>query len=185
MKGVAIIDPSKVTGLQPTLPVMVEQVITDRRAFPGSGLVDLPPGRGQLRFKFTAISFTAPERISFRYMLEGFDKDWTEAEPDRTAHYTNIWPGKYRFIVSARRGNGPWGKSISSVRLILEPHFYQTESFIALCILSLAGVITGLYRLRVSHLKVSEKRLKRLIDERTRELRESEIQFRATGGEHP
>jgi PAS domain S-box-containing protein len=178
MEGVAIIDPSKVPDKSSAPPSLIEQVIADHHTFSAAGPLNLPAGRGQLQFKFTAINFSAPERTTFRYMLEGFDKDWTEVESGRTAYYTNIWPGEYRFLVSARKGGGPWNKFAASVSLTLEPHFYQTDLFFAFCVLSLAGTIAGLYRLRVRHLKVSEKRLKSLIDERTQELKESERQFR-------
>jgi PAS domain S-box-containing protein len=178
MKGVAIVDPSKVTHGALSPPVLIENVIADRHTFPGFGHVTLKPGKGQLEFKFTALSFIAPERISFRYMLDGFDKDWAEAESGRIAYYTNIPPGQYRFIVAARRGDGPWSESGARVAVTLEPHFYQTYTFIGLCLFTLGMAGAGLYRLRVRRLKLSEKRLVLLVDERTQELKASETQFR-------
>jgi PAS domain S-box-containing protein len=178
MKGVAIINPAELVDQNKEVPVLLDQVIADHRTFQLAETITVPPGKGQLEFSFTAPVFVSPEKVSFRYMLEGFDKDWTEAGPRRTAYYTNIRPGEYRFVVSARRGNSRWTTNAAKATLILQPHFYETKAFFAFCALLLVTAGFGLYRLRIRHLKAAERRLAQLVEDRTQALRASETQFR-------
>ena len=178
MKGVAVIDPSRILNTAKAPPVVIEQIIANRKLFSSSAQVRVAPGAGQLEIKFTAITFNNPEGVKFRYMLEGFDHDWTDSETRRVAYYTNIPPGEYRFVVMAKRENGGWSETGASVSLELLPHFYQTATFYAACFLAFAGICVGFYWLRIRHLQRSEKRLLSLVEERTKALSASELQFR-------
>ena len=178
MKGVALIDPARVANYAKAPPAIIEQVIANHKVFSAPAPVQVAPGDGQLEIKFTAITFNNPEGLKFRYMLEGFDRDWTESETRRVAYYTNIPPGEYRFIVMATRENGTWSETGASVSLELLPHFYQTSTFYGACFLALAGICVGFYWLRIRHLQRSEKRLLSLVEERTKALSASELQFR-------
>src|ERR1700749_4837205 len=88
--GLSIVDPAHLANANALPQAIVEQVIAENKPVDARQAVTIPPGKGQLEFHFTAPSFITPEKLQFRYMLEGFDKDWTSAGNRRMAYYTNI-----------------------------------------------------------------------------------------------
>jgi PAS domain S-box-containing protein len=171
-RGLATVNPAKLHKNFLPPPVVIEDALADRKLLSPEGAVRVPPGSGRLEFHFTAPTLLAPERVTFKYRLEGFDQDWIDAGPRRVAYYTNIPPGRYRFHVIAANGDGVWNESGALLELTLEPHFYQTRVFYGLC--GALGLLTacGAYRLRVRQLRARQKELMELVDERTRALRE-------------
>jgi Y_Y_Y domain/Two component regulator propeller len=138
MKGVAVLDPAHLVTNQVEPQVFVENILIDKRGMAGDALSEVPPGKGQLELQYTATSFVEPQKVRFKYILEGFDKDWTDAGSRRTAYYTNIPPGSYRFLVMACNPDGVWSRTPGAISFTLRPHFYQTWPFVAavvLCIL--------------------------------------------------
>jgi len=172
MKGLVFVDPSRLRPNPVAPPVVIEQVTANQRAFSLSQPARVPPGRGQLEFEFAALSFISPNNIHFRYRLEGFDKEWVDAGSRRAAYYTNIPPGKYRFTVIASNSDGVWNRAGASFDLTLEPHFYQTLWFYALCGLLVLSLAVAAHLLRVRQFNEREKELSRRVDERTRELQQ-------------
>jgi PAS domain S-box-containing protein len=172
IKGLAIIDPAhlKINPLPP--PVAIEQVVIDDRKYSPTHSARISPGKGKLEFEFAALSFVAPEKIRFKYKLEGFDKEWTDAGSRRAAYYTNIPPGQYRFKVIACNSDGVWNNTGASFAFTLEPRFDQTVWFYALCCLLLLSLAVGGHHLRVRQLNERERYLSRRVDERTRELQQ-------------
>ena len=176
-KGVAIIDPreGRKVNRQPP-PVLVEQVLVDGRAYqasPGGRLV-LAAETEKLEFHYTALSFVAPQQVRFKYKLEGFDPNWIDVGTRRVAYYTKIPPGQYRFAVIGCNNDGVWNEAGASVDLYLEPHFYQTRWFVGLCILGGVLVASGGYLARARQMKARETDLVRVVEERTRELRDNQ-----------
>lgn len=167
--GVVRTDPGaqQATPLAP--PVHVESVNVDQTAFPGTHGIQATHGRGGLSFVFAAPGFRAPERIVFRYRLEGFDPGWVEGGPSREARFTNIPPGRYRFVVEARSNDGAWAGSSASVDVYLVPRFYQRAWFAALIVVAIAGVGLGVglgvHRVRVSRLRARQLELSQRIEE--------------------
>jgi hypothetical protein len=97
-----------------------------------SGVLGLSPdcgGARALRVRLRGLSFVAPQKVRYRYMLEGFDRGWTEAGTRRTAYYTNIPPGTYTFRVQAANNDGLWNTEGAALSFELRPHFYQTSGF--------------------------------------------------------
>ncbi len=88
-------------------PVLIEQVLADDRAAPLSNNLNLPPGRVKLEIHYTAIRLRSPDRIRFKFRMEGFDQDWTDAGQRRVAYYTNLPAGNYRFQVVAYEMDDP------------------------------------------------------------------------------
>ena len=171
-KGLAVIDPRslKLDSLPP--PVVVEQVVADKRSFGPLTGARIPPGDGKLEFQYTALTFLSPEKIRFKYILEGFDRDWTEAGSRRAAYYTNIPPGKYRFRVVASNRDGVWTGTGASFEFCLEPHFHQTLWFQLLSGVLVITLGLGVHRLRVRQLNSREQELSRRVAKRTRELQQ-------------
>jgi len=127
----------------------------------------IPPGSGSLEFTYTGIDFVAPRQMHFWYRLENFDKNWVEAGTRRTAYYTNIPPGSYRFEVIAENADGIKSASSAGFAFILEPHFYQTGLFYCASAWLLLTLVFAIYRLRVQRIRAHEKQLQNLIEQRT------------------
>ncbi len=178
MKGVAVLNPAHLITNQIAPNVLVEGTVVDTHKVSEDMLSRIPPGKGQLEFQYTATSFIEPQKIRFKYILQGFDKDWTDAGSRRTAYYTNIPPGSYRFLVIACNADGVWSRTAESVALTLEPHFYQTWPFSGLVIISVVGIFAAAYRIRVSRLQAQQRKLEGLVEERTEALSTSERKFR-------
>lgn len=154
IRGLLLIDPLHLQRTLPPAAVAVEEVKVNGKQEPLANLGALPPGPGNLDFRYTALSFVSPTRITFRYRLEGFDRDWIEAGGRREAFYTNLPPGNYRFRVMACNVDGVWNEASQPVKFAIEPHFYQTRWFLPL---SLAGVALAgwlAYRMRVRRIKL-------------------------------
>ena len=180
--GVAVVDPRNLFKNNVPPQVVIERVLVDNKEVPFDKSIVIPPGKGQLEFEFTAPSFIAPEKIQFRYMLEGFDKDWTQAGARRVAYYTNIPHGEYRFRIRAGVDE-LWSTKSPVITLTLQPYFYQTTTFTVLAVFAVVSLFALAYRVRVSQLKAREQRLVLLVDERTSALRESERQLRRSRDE--
>jgi signal transduction histidine kinase/ligand-binding sensor domain-containing protein/CheY-like chemotaxis protein len=177
MKGLVSVDPQKSAARDRPFPVYLEQVKIDGRITDPRLSLRTPPGRGDLEFVYTALDFHSPNKILFKYKLDGFDRDWVEAGSRRTAYYTNIPPGNYRFIVIARNGEGIWNPKGASLDLALEPHFRQTMWFYSLSAFGLLALAVGAHILRLRQSDRREKFLAQRVEERTRELRK-EIEVR-------
>ncbi|HEV7684291.1 MAG TPA: two-component regulator propeller domain-containing protein [Pyrinomonadaceae bacterium] len=169
IKGVAMIDPERIKINSQPPPVVIEQIRIDDQSITPGDRVELPSGATRLDFYFTAPSFVAPEKVRFKYRLEGFDKDWIDSGARRIAYYTNLRPGNYNFRVIASNNDGVWNETGAAVGLYLKPFFYQTYWFYAVCVLALAVMGTLLYRLRVRGM---QKRFGAVLAERTRMARE-------------
>jgi diguanylate cyclase (GGDEF)-like protein len=168
--GAAAIDPRHLALRTPAPPVWLEGLMFDNRPVPVSSGARLGPGAGRLEIQFTAPNFAAASRIQFRYRLEGFDPEWIEAGARRTAYYTNVPPGSYRFHVEAAASDGGWSGKGADLKLELRPHVYQTAWFRGLCAALLVVCGAGLYLLRVRYLLWRNRELERKVAQRTEEL---------------
>jgi ligand-binding sensor domain-containing protein/signal transduction histidine kinase len=150
-------------------PALIEQVLADDRAVPFSQSLTLDPGRGKLEIHYTAIRLRSPDRIRFKFRMEAFDQDWTDAGQRRVAYYTNLPAGKYRFRVVAYEIDDPRKATERVLSIEWRPHFYKTAWFPALCGLAALAAVWGWYRLHVRNLR---QRFAAVLDERNRLARE-------------
>ena len=151
-RGVVLVEPSRLAVADTPPLVVLESITVDDRNVSVEEIASLPPGSMHFSFSFTGIHLAAPQRVQYRYMLEGLDRDWVEAGGRRVAYYTSIPHGHYRFLVSARDAGGTWGP-VTELSFVLRPHFYQTIWFRALLVLLVGGMIVAIYRLRVRTLR--------------------------------
>jgi signal transduction histidine kinase len=172
MEGIAAVDPGNLPLNNKIPPVHVEEIASDRGVVERPASVRLPLGNGGLEFRYTAPSLSVPNKIVFRYRLEGFDKEWVEAGTRRVAYYTNLPPGKFRFQVIAANDDGVWNESGASVSVYLVPPFYRTTWFYGLYFLAAILAAAGVYSARISALKQQKKKLEQHVEERTRELQQ-------------
>ena len=149
--------------------VVIEQVLVDGREVPNSGHLVVPPGERKLEINYSAIRLRSQERIRFRYMLEGFDHDWTEGFSARAAYYTNLPPNQYQFRVQAFEMNMPDKVTEASLQMDWRPHLYRAAWFLALCALLIVAGILLVYRLR---LRQVHARFEAVLEERNRIARE-------------
>jgi signal transduction histidine kinase/ligand-binding sensor domain-containing protein len=171
-KGLAEADPSHfpINTIPP--PVALERFAVDdvNQALRAAGsMLKIAAGHVHFEFDYAGLSFTAPQKVRYRYLLEGFDHHWTEAGTRRTAYYTNIPPGQYTFRVQAANNDGLWNTQGAALEFELRPHFYQTIWFYILLTAFMAGMVVVLLRLRLLR---AEREFSAVLGERTRIARE-------------
>ncbi|MFZ6778919.1 two-component regulator propeller domain-containing protein [Undibacterium sp. Ji83W] len=149
---IATIDPQNIP--RNTLPPAVE--ITAIRAggkdYMAQPVLQLPKENRDIEISFTALSLSMPERISFRYQLQGYDKGWQDPHGRREAFYTNLPPGNYRFMVKAANEDGVWNEQGATMQIGVTPSFTETPGFIILLLLLAAAFLYALYLLRIRYL---------------------------------
>lgn len=129
-------------------PVWVEQVVVGKERLVLRDPVRIPAGRETLQIEYTALSLTAPEKVRFRYRLEGLDRDWSEVGSSRVARYTKVPPGRYRFRVGACNEEGAWNEAGASVALVVVPFWWASGGF-RLAVLGGVGLLAvGLVRMQ-------------------------------------
>ena len=175
LKGVAVLRPDAVTVASSVPPVFIEEVALGEKVHELSGPATLkvPPGRSRLEIRYTALNFSAPEKVRFRHRLEGLDLAWVSGGTKRVVDYSYLPPGRYQFEVQACNNAGPWSQQSASIELIILPHFWQTWWFIGAVLLTGAGGIALTVR-RVERAK-SKRRLERERQARLVELERARI----------
>jgi signal transduction histidine kinase/ligand-binding sensor domain-containing protein len=162
--GVAMIDPASILVDQQPLPVVIESVLVDRTLVPfqqTDGVVRIGPEASGIEIAYTGLSFKNAERIRFRFMLEGLDREWTDAGTRRTAYYSHLPAGDYVFLVTAANSDGVWNTGGQRLRIIITPPFYQRSWFLGLiltCAIAAAAIWhhRRLARVRAAHAAQAE-----------------------------
>lgn len=166
-KGVAIADPANLPQSSIAPPVVIERFTVDDTEFPTNQPV--PPGHNRFILQYAGLSYAAPSRVRYRYILEGLDKQWTDAGTRRTAYYTNLPAGSYRFRVQADGSDGLWNQTGAELAFSVRPPFYRTFWFLLLSLAGLAAITILLYRLRLRRLQAQ---FEAVLAERNRMARE-------------
>jgi len=152
-----------------SVPVVIDQTLADGFEIPNRQNISLPPDNSKLEVHYSVIQLRSQGRVRFRYRLEGFEKNWTEASSRRVAYYTNLPPGHYRFRVAAFEMNNPRQTSETSVDIVQRPHFYRTSWFLGCSVLLLVAAVWGGYKFRIRQVHV---RFEAVLNERNRLARE-------------
>lgn len=146
--GIARVRPERLPLNTVPPPVLIEEAGAGADALAlGTARLQAGPGRTRLDFRFTALTFTAPEKVRFRTRLEGLDETWRDAGGLRTAAYEAVPPGDYRFHVMAENGDGVWNETGASLAIEVLPHFWETRWFqagVALLVSALAVAVGAL-----------------------------------------
>jgi len=170
VRGIVRVNPLHIPVNTLPPPVHIERVAVDGKPQALGQAIDIAPGLHQLEFDYTALSLLVPQALHFKYRLDGFDKEWTDAGNRRTAYYTGLAPGTYTFRVLASNNDGVWNTSGSNIGLKLRPHYYQTQWFMLSCAAALLFVAGAFYRLRVGRLRRLADALSEQVTARTRDL---------------
>ena len=170
---VQTVDPSSL--LRKALPAetYIESVFVDRKELAGTRNLKLSPHPRELQIDYTSPTFTIPQRLKFRYRLDGYDREWHDAGTRRQAFYTDLPPGKYSFRVVASNSDGVWNESATQLDFYVAPAYYQTNWFRALCAVFFMALLWAAYQWRVRQLHHQfEMTLDARVGERTRIARE-------------
>ncbi len=166
---VSFIDPSRIGINTLPPPVHIEQITVDGKAYEPRRGLRLPPRVRNLAIDYTALSMVAPEKIHFRFKLEGQDPNWREVVNDRKVEYSNLAPRPYRFRVIACNNSRVWNEQGAVLDFSIAPAYWQTNWFRTACVAAFLAMIWGTYQLRVRQLAAQfNMRLEDRVSERTR-----------------
>ena len=167
--GISVVDPSRLVGSQVAAIAHIESMSVDGVSKPLDISAHIPGGFRRLEFDYSGLSLSFPDRVRFRYMLSGYDLDWSEPIPDRKASYTNLGPGRYTFRVIARNPDGVWGPAQATIAFNVDRLFWETWWFEGAVVLASAILVALLYRWRLDRsLAQVNLRFEERLAERTR-----------------
>ena len=184
--GVSFIDPQNLRLNKVPPPVHVEQITANGKVYGATDGLRLPPRVHDLAIDYTALSLVAPERVRFRFKLEGQDNDWREVVNVRQVQYSNLPPGDYHFRVKACNNSGVWNEEGASLDFSVAPAYYQTNWFRVLCVLTLLAMLWTVFQVRVRALKRRHVLLERnqaLLERNQALLEEHQVEIRALNEE--
>ncbi len=168
--GLVVVDPNRLRSNRVPPPVQITAVIVNgQRVMPDGKELTLKPSERNVEIRYAGLSFISPEKVSFQYKLEGFDKSWTDAGSRREAFFTNLPPGSFRFAVRARNADGVWSAQHAFFPFEVEPKLYQRVWFFPALAAALGLLAAAMYRARVNRL---QKAFNLVLSERSRIARE-------------
>lgn len=153
LKGLVIISPDRLFSNALIPPVRIEKVLINKRPVDTGDHAVIPPGEGEVEVHYTALSYLAPEKVQFKYQLEGLDREWVDASTRRFAYYAGLPPGEYKFRVIACNNDGIWNEAGDAFTFYLKPHYYQTIWFYALCAALALFAAHRFYLIRIKRMK--------------------------------
>jgi signal transduction histidine kinase len=169
LRGVATVDPMQMPVNHVRPLAAIEQVSVDDAVLTVEKTAEIAPGHTRFAFQYAGLSFVAPQKVRFRYKLDGLDHDWVDAGTRRVAYYTNVPAGRHIFRVMACNNDGVWSEEAATFSFRLQPHFYQTYWFYVLLLASAMLAVYEAYRWRVRSV---ESRFGAVLAERNRIARE-------------
>jgi signal transduction histidine kinase len=171
--SVVWVDPANIARNTLPPPVWIRSVSVDTKLYNDLETLEFPPHAQNIEINYTAPSLLVPQRVRFRYKLEGFDKEWHDAGTRRQAFYSKLPPGTYTFRVTASNNDGLWSEAGASLVFTIPPSFTQSVLFKALCAVVVFGLLWLLYTIRLRQFTAQVKaRLYERLAERTRIARE-------------
>ena len=173
IQGLAWLDPNHIPMNSVPPPVSVLSIIANGKKYYSSLPLTLPARTRNVEILYTALSLSIPERVRFRYMLEGQDLTWQDAGTRREAFYTNLGPGSYRFRVIACNNDGVWNETGAALSFFIAPAIYQTLWFRLLYAVAGVGVLWFFFFIRMRQVTLQVRtRLEERVEERERIARE-------------
>ena len=169
-RGWSSIDPAAAARSRPAPAAIVEERLVDGEPVGPDGAVDVGPSARRLEFHFTALAFAAPERLEFAYRLEGFDPAWVPGGPHRTALYTNVPAGEYRFRVRVRDRGGEWNDGAAPLPVRV-PSLVSHAGVLVLASCVAVALVLGAHRFRVGHTRGPREELGRRVKEALAEVK--------------
>ncbi|XLZ68019.1 two-component regulator propeller domain-containing protein [Massilia sp. SR12] len=172
-RGVVTVNPRQLPDSARPPAVELQRVSVNGASQPLAPALLLPPGPLTLSIHYHAHTLVHAQRVRFRYRMEGLAGDWIDVGPSRAVTFPALGHGNYHFRVAASIDGQRWNEAGQGLLLTVPPYFYQTRWFAALLGLATAGLLYGLYRLRVRHLRRREAEMKRVVAEKTEALKQA------------
>jgi signal transduction histidine kinase len=165
-EGVSVVDPARLPINAVPPPLRIEHLIADRKTYgarssPGSP-VQLPALSRDVQIDYTALSLVAPEKMRFRYKLEGHDDDWQDVGTRRQAFYNDLRPGTHRFRVTASNNSGVWNETGATLDFVIAAAYYQTTWFAALAAAMALTLVWAAHRVRLRIVEIHEREISAL-----------------------
>jgi signal transduction histidine kinase len=180
VRGVAVVDPNNLQRNERQPPVLIENVLLfgERTSGPThgganherlrapirqlppealAGPVELEPDQNEVEVYYAALSYRDPDKVRFKYRLEGLDRTWVDPGPRRVAYYPRIPAGRYRFHVIAANNDGVWNETGASFAFRVKPRFHETPLFYALCVGGLGLVVFGMHLSRIRKMEAQHR----------------------------
>jgi len=177
---VQMVDPDHLDLNPMPPPVLIEEILARGHSYTANNQLRLPPRTRDIQIDYTALSFVSPQRVLFQVMLQGHDSQWSDVGNRRSAFYTNLSPGRFRFLVRACNNNGIWNNQGAAFDFVILPTWYQTIWFRLFSFLSLALLAYAFYLLRMRQYATAMRtRFNERLDERVciaRELHDTLLQ---------
>jgi signal transduction histidine kinase/ligand-binding sensor domain-containing protein len=148
-QGVVWLDPTRPENNVSPPPISIQSVSADDKFYTAVSPLKFPAHTSSVQMNYAAVSLSDPEAIRFRYKLQETDKDWHEVAAASSVSYRNLAPGTYHFSVADSDTNGVWSDKVATAEFTILPAFYQTQWFLALCILTAMALLYLLYLLRL------------------------------------
>jgi signal transduction histidine kinase len=165
--GLVVVDPHAIQWNALPPPVVIESLQADGRPIKSTAsptnpqirksIAPCPAGTRQLEISYTALSFSSPNQVRFRYRLQGLEKNWTEAANRRVAYFPHLPPGKYTFEVTACNNHGIWNETGAQLSFEVLPVFWQTGWFKLLLAAVFVSVLVLIYRAKAARLQALEQ----------------------------
>jgi signal transduction histidine kinase/ligand-binding sensor domain-containing protein len=149
---VEMVDPSRLLRRPAPAMTYVELVLVDRKEFAVAADLKFAPHPRDVQINYTSPTFLIPQKVKFRYRLDGYDRDWQDAGIRRQAFYTDLPPGNYSFRAIASNSDGVWNSDAAKLDFSISPAYYQTNWFRALCVAAFFALLWAAYQLRVRQL---------------------------------
>jgi len=162
--GLAMVDPAHLVKNTVPPPVSIESISNENGRQPISDAIRFAAGTHMVEIHYSALSFSIPERVKFRYKLEGVDTEWRNVDTRRQAYYNSLGPGRYRFRVIACNNDGVWNNAGASLDFTILPTYYQTNWFRGLCVAAFLGLLWAAYQVRARQLQEQETRFREAVE---------------------
>lgn len=168
-RGISVVDPARLRNNSAPAIAHIQSILADGRPVPLQGTVHIPGGQKRITFGYTALSLSIPERVRFRYQLQGFDQAWSQPISAREAVYTALSPRSYRFRIIASNPDGVWSGEEAAITFRVDPLLWQTWWFRLSLVMACAAAVAGLYRFRLHQMTTQlQVRFEERLAERTR-----------------
>jgi ligand-binding sensor domain-containing protein/serine phosphatase RsbU (regulator of sigma subunit) len=185
-KGLNIINPSKLVTSTHVPPVYVtsykrfgteiklDSSILSKRS------ISVTWRENYFQFEAIVLDYVDPEKNLYQYKLEGFDNDWSPVTTNRFISYTNLPGGDYTLHIRGADSNGNWNDEGISLAIHIQPPWWKTNWFYALCVITIIGGVIGFTRYRTSAIKKENRILEARVEERTHELAQKNADITAS-----
>ncbi len=182
--GIAQVHPARVADYRSEPPqTLIEEIRVNDRVVVANGALDLGPETRKLDVRFFALNYHLPKRIEYRYLLEGYDADWSEVGEHTSVQFTNLPPRDYRLRIQSAVSGGPWSPREAVLTFKIDAYLWQIWWFDALMIVVLTVGAGLTYAARIRVIAENQRRLQLLVNARTNDLRQQTDRLREADAE--